>query len=88
MIPDVWRVLALLFCAGILYNALVDYVQQQLPDRHGVTALLVVVGVGWTLIGLLLLTDLNTFILALLCFIASGSPMIFGSMARYLRLKR
>ena len=83
--PETWRVLALLFCAGILYNAVVDYVQRQLPDRHGVTAWLVVVGVGWTLVGLLILTDTKTFLLAVLCFMASGSPMIVGSMARYLR---
>ena len=81
---ETWQVLALLVCGGILYNALVEYVQGQLPNRHGVTAWLVVGGVGWTLVGLLLLTDLKTFMLALLCFMAAGLPMILGSMRRYL----
>lgn len=85
MDPQAWQVLALLLCAGILYNGIVDYFQKQLPNRHGVTAWLVVGGVSWTLVGLLLLTDLETFMLALLCFVAAGAPMIVGSMSRYLR---
>jgi len=85
MTPETWQVLALLLCGGILYNALVSFVQAQLPDRHGVTAWLVVGGVAWTLVGVLLLTDLETFLLALLCFMASGAPMIWGSMKRYLQ---
>ena len=84
---ETWQVLALLVCGGILYNALVEYVQEQLPCQHGVTAWLVAGGVGWTLVGVLLLTDLRTFMLALLCFMASGSPMILGSMRRYLRVR-
>lgn len=82
---DTWRVVLLLLCGGILYNWLVDYIQQQLPDRHGVTAWLVVVGVLATLIGLLLLTDTETFVLALLCFVATGTPMVLGSMRRYVQ---
>ncbi len=84
MIP-VWLVLALMFVAGLLYNELVEYVQAQLPRAHGVTAWLVVGGVGIALVGLLLLTDLRTFVLALLVFVACGSPMIWGSMRRYWR---
>ena len=83
MTPHVWQVLALLLLGGILYNALVNFIQDQLPNRHGVTSWLVVGGVAWTLVGLLLLTDLQTFLLALLCFMASGSPMILGSMRRF-----
>lgn len=83
--PETWQVLALMFCAGVLYNALVDYIQRQLPDRHGVTAWLVVGGVCIALVGLLLLTNLETFLLALAVFAVIGSPMIWGSMKRYLR---
>jgi hypothetical protein len=87
MTYETWQVLALLLCGGILYNALVNYIQDQLPNRHGVTAWLVVGGVGWTLVGLLLLTDLRVFLTALLCFMASGTPMILGSMRRYFQGK-
>ena len=75
--------MVLLAACGVLYNVLVAYVQRQLPDRHGVTAWLVVGGVAFTLVGILLLTDLETFVIALLCFAASGTPMILGSMERY-----
>lgn len=84
---ETWQVLALLLCGGILYNAVVNFVQDQLPHRHGVTAWLVVGGVAWTLVGLLLLTDLQVFLTALLCFMASGTPMIWGSMRRYFQGK-
>jgi len=42
-----------------------------------------VVGVLGTLIGFLLLTDVRTFTLALLCFVVTGTPMVLGSMRRY-----
>lgn len=81
----IWQVLALMFLSGILYNGLTVYVQQQLPRVHGITAWLVVGGVAIALVGLLLLTDLQTFLLALAVFMAIGSPMIWGSMWRYLK---
>ena len=83
--PDLWRVLLLLLTLGILYNQLVGYVQEQLPDRHGVTAFMVVGGVTWTLLGVLLLEGVTVFLTVLLCFCASGLPMIWGSMRRYQR---
>lgn len=76
-------VLALLFTIGLLYNGLTGYVQSQLKQPHGVTAWLVVGGVLWTLFGVLILTGIDTFLTVLLCFIASGTPMVIGSMARY-----
>lgn len=85
MTPDLWRVLLLLFGCGVLYNAVVDYVQTQLPEHHGVTAWLVVGGVGWTVLGIGIVLGIHDMIVVLLCFIASGSPMIAGSMSRYLR---
>ena len=77
------RVLLFLLVCGIMYNELVDYVQCQLPARHGVTAWIVVGGVLWTLFGVLLLEDMQTFLNVLLCFVASGTPMVIGSMRRY-----
>lgn len=85
MNADPGAVILLLLFGGVLYNWLVDYAQRQLPRVHGLTAWLVVGGVLWTLVGLLLLTDRSVFLAALLCFGASGLPMIVGSMVRYQR---
>ena len=56
---DIWLVMLLLLAGGILYNWLVEYAQRQLPNRHGLTAWLVVGGVLGTLIGFLLLVTLR-----------------------------
>lgn len=85
---NVLPVIVMLVACDILYNWLVEYVQRQLPNRHGVTAWLVVGGVAFVLVGLLLLTNVHVFSLALLCFIAAGTPMIMGSMRRYIDGKR
>lgn len=78
-------VLAMLAVFGLIYNLIVEYVQEQLPERHGITAWLVVGGVLVVLGGLFILTDLETFLIALLCFVCAGTPMIAGSMGRYLK---
>lgn len=78
-------VLVMLVVFGLLYNLLVEYVQEQLPKQHGVTAWLVAGGVLITLVGLYMLTDLRTFLLAVLCFACSGIPMIAGSMGRFFK---
>ena len=80
---EAWRVFALLATMGLLYDALVSYVQEQLPDRHGITAWLVVGGVLWTLFGVLMLEGISVFMRVLLCFASSGTPMVIGSMRRY-----
>lgn len=76
-------VLVALFVTGLGYNKFVEYVQAQLPNRHGVTAFLVVGGVMITLTGFLILAGLSNYLLALKCFIASGVPMIVGSVKRF-----
>lgn len=74
------RVLLMLALGGVVYDRfVVDVIETRLPPGHGVTAYEVAGGVLFTLVGLLLLTDLGTFILALLCFAASGLPMIVGA---------
>jgi len=78
-------VFAMLVVFGLLYNLLVEYVQSQLPQQHGVTAWLVAGGVLITLVGLYMLTDMRTFLLAVLCFACSGIPMIAGSMGRFFK---
>jgi len=74
------RVLLMLLLGGIIYDRfVVDVIETRLPPGHGVTAYEVTGGVLFTLIGLLLLTSVETFVLALLCFAASGLPMIVGA---------
>jgi hypothetical protein len=82
---EAWRVLLLLAAGGILYNWLVEYAQRQLPRAHGLTAWLVVGGVLGTLIGYMLLAGVQAFMTVLLCFVATGTPMVLGSMLRYWR---
>lgn len=85
MIPELWRVLLFLFGCGVIYDKVVSFTQEQLPDRHGVTSLLVVAGVGWTIFGIGIILGVRDMIVVMLCFMASGSPMIAGSMLRYWR---
>ena len=82
---DPARTFLFLLGCGILYDQLVSYTQEQLPARHGVTAWLVVGGVLWTLFGVLMLEGIKVFTTVLLCFVASGTPMVVGSMRRYQR---
>ena len=77
---DLTRVLIMLALGATIYDRyVVDKIEIMLPPGHGVTAYEVVGGVLFTLVGLMFLTDLETFILALLCFAASGVPMILGA---------
>lgn len=80
---DLWRVLLLLLGLGILYNTAVQFIQEQLPDHNGVTSLLVVGGVLWTVCGAALIIGVDDAFTVLLCFVASGTPMIAGSIMRY-----
>lgn len=68
---------------GIIYNNLVDYLQRNKFDE-GYLSLIVAGGVGFTLIGLAVISW-QAAIAALVCFAASGSPMIIGSIVRYIR---
>lgn len=68
---------------GVLYNWLVvDRIERWLPRAHGVTAFEVAGGVLVTMIGYGMLVGYDMMILALLCFAASGIPMIIGSLRR------
>ena len=69
---------------GIIYNAFTDWIERHGHDR-GITSLLVVVGVIVTLAGALTLIGLDSVIILAFCFVASGTPMIVGSLARYAR---
>jgi len=76
---DIIRVVLLLFLCGVLYDRYVVDIIERIHPSLGVTAWEVAGGVLFTLVGLMILTDVETFLLALLCFAASGIPMILGS---------
>jgi hypothetical protein len=74
--------LVLALC-GLLYDRyVVDIIERTHPSL-GVTAWEVVGGVLFTLVGFAFLAGVEAFLLALLCFAASGIPMILGSRARH-----
>lgn len=82
------QVLLLLVLAGVLYDRfIVDVIEKQHPPL-GVTAWEVVGGVLFTLVGFAFLAGVEAFLLALLCFAASGIPMILGSRARHVEYER
>ncbi len=80
-IERVIAVLAALAVFGIGYNALIERLEREVPD-HGYTSFLVVGGVIATLAGAAFLIGLVDALLAGLCFVASGLPMIIGSVYR------
>jgi hypothetical protein len=84
---DIARVLVMLFLCGVLYDRYVVDIIERLHPPVGVTAWEVVGGVLFTLVGFSLLAGLEAFLLALLCFAASGVPMILGSRARHVEAK-
>ncbi|NMC84319.1 MAG: hypothetical protein GYA58_03435 [Anaerolineaceae bacterium] len=80
------RVLAVLISLvlfGTLYDALMGLAERKHYDE-GFTSLFVVVGVLATLAGLSALSW-PAAVLGLLCFAASGGPMVAGSIWRYVK---
>lgn len=68
---------------GVWYNTLVGWLERR-GYTEGYLSLVVVGGVGVTLIGVAILS-IPAALLTLGGFIASGIPMIIGSFARYLK---
>lgn len=77
-------ILAALFLFGMSFNHFVGKLEDTDPD-HGYTAIWVVAGVLITLIASIPLVGWLNTALILLAFIASGLPMIAGSISRHLR---
>jgi len=75
-----------LFVFGIAYNELIARLEKARHDR-GYTAFLVVGGVLITLVGLWFLEGLTVFLIALALFVASGLPMVIGSMIRSSKMR-
>jgi len=77
-------VCAALITFGIGYDALVRWLERKVPD-HGYNAFLVAGGTLVTLIGAAFLIGPQNALLTLACFVASGLPMIIGSVHRSVR---
>lgn len=78
----IWGVIGVLLAFGVLYNGAVGWLAARGYDE-GYVALLVVVGVLVTLLGVGVV-NVQAAITALLCFVASGTPMVVGSVGRYM----
>jgi len=76
-------VFLLLFAFGIGYNALVAWLERR-GYTEGYLSLVVAFGVAVTLCGVSILS-IHAALLTLGAFVASGTPMIVGSIVRYLR---
>jgi hypothetical protein len=72
-----------LFLFGIGYNALVAWLERR-GYTEGYLSLIVALGVAVTLCGVSILS-IHAALITLGAFIASGTPMIVGSIVRYLR---
>ena len=79
----VW-VFAGLFLMSVAYNALVASWERGGHDK-GYMGFIVAVGCGYTLAGVGVLVGWDVALWALACFVASGTPMIAGSVLRYVR---
>ena len=70
---------------GIGYNALVAWLERR-GYTEGYLSLIVSFGVAMTLVGVAVLS-IQAALLALGAFVATGAPMIVGSIIRYLRAR-
>ena len=74
-----------LFIFGLGYDFFVTVLERRPRSHNGFTSLLVVLGTLVTLLATLPLVGLQNFLIVLVAFAASGIPMIFGSISRYMR---
>jgi hypothetical protein len=81
-----WFAAGSLFAFGLGFNQLVTWLEHQ-DWEEGATALLVAIGVGYTI--LLISMLIGCLDVQFWCFAASGTPMAVGSWIRYaMRRKR
>jgi hypothetical protein len=79
--------LAGLLLFGLAYNHVVAWMERE-GHTEGYTAFLVCIGVGITVLGWGVMTRRwDDMLLLLGCFVASGVPMVLGSVARYMRAR-
>ena len=72
---------------GIGYNFLVDWLEKH-GFEEGYTAILVVGGVLVTLLASIPMIGVQMFLTMLICFSASGVPMVWGSWQRYCKRRK
>ena len=77
-----WTIAVSLFSFGVAFNQMVTWLEFQ-DWEEGATALLVVFGVGYTILTISVL--IGHFNVLLWGFAASGTPMVMGSWIRYAR---
>ncbi len=84
-------VLAWLGLFGYFYNRWIARVEKR-GELEGFVSLAVALGVGVTVLGIgaldLLIEGVNAGVLALVAFGCSGTPMMWGSMRRYVVRRR
>lgn len=80
-------VLLALVAFGYFYNRLVEHLESKGHDR-GYMGFIVAGGTAVTLAGLATITSIEPALWALSCFVASGTPMIWGSISRYCKERR
>jgi len=80
-------ILSTLFLFGILYNALVTWLEDHHYDR-GYTAILVIGGSAVTIAGAGHLAGWRATLWTLACFAVSGTPMTIGSIWRHCQQQR
>jgi hypothetical protein len=74
-----------LFVFGMGFDRFVNYLANQPGGHEGFTSLLVVVGVAITVIMLWPLIGAEAICYLAVGFAASGVPMVYGSVRRYMR---
>lgn len=81
-VPTEWLVAASLFAFGAAFNQFVTWLEYE-DWEEGATAILVVIGVGYTICLIsALIGHLGTMFW---CFAVAGGPMVAGSWLRYAR---
>lgn len=85
-LSKVLAVIAALMLFGILYNLIIGWAEEK-RYLEGYTALAVALGVLITLVGVALVSW-QAAVITLGAFVASGTPMLAGSISRYMRARR
>lgn len=75
-----------LFALSVAYDAWVARLERGGHDR-GFLGFIVALGCGYTLAGAIPLIGVRAVMWVLLCFVASGTPMIVGSVVRYVKAR-
>ena len=81
-----WFVFVALFVFAVAYDVVVGWAENK-GYIEGVVSLFVVFGVAVTLVGVAFI-DFDAALLCFYAFVASGTPMIFGSLRRYVVARR